>query len=46
MSQVNKAAWDAQIAFNLDKYPTYEVALARAIEQAHGIGIAARKETK
>lgn len=38
-SQINKASGDAQIAFCLDKQPTYEVALAREVERLHGIGI-------
>ena len=32
--QIAKASAEAQIAFCLDKQPTYEVALARAIESA------------
>jgi hypothetical protein len=36
--QIINLARDAQIAFCLDKEPSYDIALARAIEQAHGIG--------
>lgn len=35
--QINKASGDAQIAFCLDKAPTYEVALVREVEAHHGI---------
>lgn len=37
-SQIAAASRDAQILFCLDKQPTYEVALARAVEAEHGIG--------
>lgn len=40
--QIGKVSADAHIAFCLDKYPTYEVALARAIEAELGI----TKDTK
>jgi len=36
-SQINEASREAQVAFCLDKQPTYEVALARAVEAKHGI---------
>lgn len=36
--QIGQVARDAQIAFCLDKHQTYEHALTRAIEAAHGIG--------
>ena len=35
--QIGKAARDAHIAFRLNKHQTYEHALTRAIEAAHGI---------
>lgn len=35
--QINECSRDAQIAFCLDKQPTYEVALTREVERRHGI---------
>lgn len=36
--QIIAAASDAQLAYCLGKYDNYDVALARAVERAHGIG--------
>ena len=44
LHQISDAAREAQIAFCLDKYTSFEVALARAIERAHGITPADAKE--
>jgi hypothetical protein len=41
--QIGKAARDAHIAFCLNKHQTYEHALTRAIEAAHGITAALEK---
>lgn len=37
-AQISRASGDAQIAFCLNKQPTYEVAFAREVERLHGIG--------
>lgn len=36
-AQISRASGDAQIAFCLNKQPTYEVAFAREVERLHGI---------
>ena len=41
-SEINKLSGEAQVAFCLDKQPTYEVALARAIEAAATAPLLAR----
>ena len=35
--QINECSRDAQIAFCMDKHPTYEVALTREVERLFGI---------
>lgn len=35
--QINECSRDAQIAFFMDKHPTYEVALTREVERLLGI---------
>lgn len=35
--QINECSRDAQIAFCMDKHPTYEVALTREVERLLGI---------
>ena len=45
LQQLNNAARQAQIDYCLDKFSNFQVALARAIEKAHGIGITPKGST-
>jgi len=48
MGKIVQIARDAQIAYCLDKFPTYDEALVRAVEAAHGInpGSATREDDR
>ena len=45
LQQLHDAARQAQIDYCLDKFSNFQVALARAIEKAHGIGITPKGST-
>lgn len=45
LSQIVLAVRNAQIAYALDKFSSFEVALVRKVEAAHGIGNAPRPES-